>query len=80
MKPCVVTRSWLGVASWLGILGTIAISVSDRAAAQIVPDASLGAEGSTVIPNTVIRGVTSDLRVRGAGAFGLFTLVFSYKS
>ena len=76
MKTCVVTRSWLGVLSWLGVWGTIAISVNDRAIAQIVPDASLGGERSVVTPNTVIRGLPSDRidggAIRGSNLFHSF--------
>ncbi len=61
------TRGWLGVISGLG---AIALSVSDRAAAQVVPDASLGTERSVVAPNTVIRGVPSD-RIDGGALRGI---------
>ena len=73
MKTCVTTLCWLGVISGLG---AIAISVNDRAIAQIVPDASLGAERSVVTPNTVIRGVPSDRidggAIRGSNLFHSF--------
>ncbi len=72
-----MARSWLGVMSWLGVLGTIAISVNDRAIAQIVPDASLGAERSVVTPNTVIRGLPSD-RIDG-GAIRRSNLFHSFQ-
>lgn len=40
-------------------MGALLVGVSEGIFAQIVPDNSLGAEGSIVTPNVTIRGIPS---------------------
>ncbi|GAB1545174.1 hypothetical protein NUACC21_78500 [Scytonema sp. NUACC21] len=55
-----LTQSWWqNLAGYFAILGTILVS-NMSAVAQIVPDTTLGEEGSTVTRNVLIRGILSD--------------------
>ncbi|MEH1844402.1 MAG: filamentous hemagglutinin N-terminal domain-containing protein [Nostoc sp.] len=75
-------KSWFGWAwEWkiggcVALLAILSIEVSDRVLAQIVPDKTLGAEGSVVTPNVSIRGIPSDRidggATRGANLFHSF--------
>jgi large exoprotein involved in heme utilization and adhesion len=77
-------RDRSGLARILTISGAIAlaecfshVAFSDRALAQITPDATLGQEGSVVSPDTTVRGLTAELieggALRGANLFHSFS-------
>jgi filamentous hemagglutinin family protein len=77
-----IAKSWFGrcwqwqIGGCVAIVGTLSVGVSDRVNAQIVPDNTLGAEGSVVTPNVNIRGIQSDRidggATRGANLFQSF--------
>ncbi len=76
IAPSWQRRGWqLGVAIALGMSGAIPLS-GNQAIAQIMPDATLGAEPSVVTPNVNIRGLSADQidggAVRGANLFHSF--------
>ncbi|WP_375470895.1 filamentous hemagglutinin N-terminal domain-containing protein [uncultured Nostoc sp.] len=60
----------------VALVAVLSIGVSDRVLAQIVPDKTLGVEGSVVTPNVSIRGIPSDRidggATRGANLFHSF--------
>ncbi|MEG3880618.1 filamentous hemagglutinin N-terminal domain-containing protein [Microcoleus sp. herbarium7] len=78
-----IAKSWLKrcwhwqLGGCVAILGTLSVGVSDRVNAQIVPDNTLGAEGSVVTPNLNLNGIPSDQidggAIRGANLFHSFT-------
>jgi filamentous hemagglutinin family protein len=78
-----IAKSWLSrywqwkFVGCVAIVGTISVGVSDRVKAQIVPDNTLGAEGSVVTPNVNINGIPSDQidggATRGANLFHSFS-------
>jgi filamentous hemagglutinin family protein len=61
-----IPKSWLGrcwqwqIGGCVAIFGALSGGVSDRVLAQIVPDNTLGAEGSVVTPDVTINGISSD--------------------
>jgi filamentous hemagglutinin family protein len=77
-----IAKSWLGrcwqwqIGGCVAIVGTLSVGVSDRVLAQIVPDNTLGAEGSAVTLD-VINGIPSDRidggATRGANLFHSFS-------
>jgi filamentous hemagglutinin family protein len=78
-----IAKSWFGrcwqwqIGGCVAIVGALSVGVSDRVNAQIVPDNTLGAEGSVVTPNVDINGISSD-RIdggarRGANLFHSFS-------
>ncbi|MBD2537010.1 filamentous hemagglutinin N-terminal domain-containing protein, partial [Nostoc flagelliforme FACHB-838] len=77
-----IIKSWFGrgwqwkIGGYVSLVGILSIGVSDRVNAQIVPDNTLGAEGSVVTPNVNIRGIQSDRidggATRGANLFHSF--------
>jgi filamentous hemagglutinin family protein len=77
-----IAKSWLGrcwqwqIGGCVAIFGALSGGVSDRVNAQIVPDNTLGAEGSVVTPNVFIRGIQGDRidggATRGANLFHSF--------
>jgi len=76
-----MAKSWLSrcwqwqIGGCVAIVGTLGVGVSDRVNAQIVPDNTLGVEGSVVTPD-VINGIPSDQidggAIRGANLFHSF--------
>jgi filamentous hemagglutinin family protein len=78
-----IAKSWFSrwwqwqIGGCVAIVGTISVGVSDRILAQIVPDNTLGADGSVVTPNVSIRGIPSDQidggATRGANLFHSFS-------
>uniref|UniRef100_UPI0035CB3932 filamentous hemagglutinin N-terminal domain-containing protein n=1 Tax=uncultured Nostoc sp. TaxID=340711 RepID=UPI0035CB3932 len=60
----------------VALVAVLSIGVSDRLLAQIVPDKTLGAEGSVVTPNVNIQGIQGDRidggATRGANLFHSF--------
>jgi filamentous hemagglutinin family protein len=70
-----IAKSWLSrcrqwhLGGCVAILGALSVGVSDRVLAQIVPDNTLGAEGSVVTPNVNIQGISSD-RIDGGAPRG----------
>ncbi len=74
-------QSWFGrcrqwkIGAWVA-LGALSIGVSENVLAQIVPDNTLGAEGSVVTPNVNIQGIQGDRidggATRGANLFHSF--------
>ncbi len=77
-----IAQSWFGrcwqwkIGGCVAIVGALCVGVSDRVNAQIVPDNTLGAEGSVVTPNVNIQGIPSDRidggATRGANLFHSF--------
>jgi filamentous hemagglutinin family protein len=77
-----IAKSWLGrcwqwqIGGCVAIFGALSGGVSDRVNAQIVPDNTLGAEGSVVTPNVFIQGIQGDRidggATRGANLFHSF--------
>ena len=61
-----IAKSWLsGCWQWqmggcVAIVGVLCVGVNDCVKAQIVPDNTLGAEGSVITPNVIINGIPSD--------------------
>jgi filamentous hemagglutinin family protein len=78
-----IAQSWFGrcwqwkLVGCVAIVGALSAGVSDRVNAQIVPDNTLGAEGSVVTPNVNIQGISSDRidggATRGANLFHSFS-------
>ncbi len=78
-----IAKSWLSrcwqwqIGGCVAIVGVLCVGVSDRVNAQIVPDNTLGAEGSVVTPIPNIRGIPSDQidggATRGANLFHSFS-------
>jgi filamentous hemagglutinin family protein len=70
-----IAKSWFGrcwqwqIGACIAIFGALSIGVSDRVNAQIVPDDTLGTEGSVVTPNLNIGGISSD-RIEGGATRG----------
>ena len=64
------------IGACVALAGTLAVGVSSVVLAQVVPDNTLGAEGSVVTPNVNIRGIPSDRidngAIRGANLFHSF--------
>jgi filamentous hemagglutinin family protein len=77
-----IAKSWLSrcwqwqIGGCAAIFGTLCVGVSDRVLAQILPDNTLGAEGSVVTPNVSIQGIQGDRidggATRGANLFHSF--------
>jgi filamentous hemagglutinin family protein len=77
-----IAKSWFGrcwrwqIGGCVAIIGVLCVAVNDRVLAQIVPDNTLGAEGSAVTPD-VIKGISSDRidggATRGANLFHSFS-------
>jgi filamentous hemagglutinin family protein len=77
-----IIKSWFGrglewkIGGCVALVAVLSIGVSDRVLAQIVPDKTLGAEGSVVTPNVDIRGIQGDRidggATRGANLFHSF--------
>ncbi|NJK65190.1 MAG: filamentous hemagglutinin N-terminal domain-containing protein [Microcoleus sp. SU_5_3] len=77
-----IAKSWLSrcwqcqIGACIAIFGTLSVGVGDRVNAQIVPDNTLGAEGSVVTPNLNLNGIPSDQidggAIRGANLFHSF--------
>lgn len=77
-----VAKSWFSscwqwkIGASVALSGTLAVGVNSVVLAQIVPDNTLGAEGSVVTPNVNIRGIESDRidngAIRGANLFHSF--------
>jgi filamentous hemagglutinin family protein len=77
-----IAKSWFSrcwqwqIGGCVAIVGTLSVGVSDRVLAQIVPDNTLGAEGSVVTPDVNIQGIQSDRidggATRGANLFHSF--------
>jgi filamentous hemagglutinin family protein len=72
------SRCWQWqIGGCVAIFGALSVGVSDRVLAQIVPDNTLGAEGSVVTPNANIGGIPSDRidggATRGANLFHSFS-------
>ncbi|WP_375507330.1 filamentous hemagglutinin N-terminal domain-containing protein [uncultured Nostoc sp.] len=77
-----IIKSWFGrglewkIAGCVALVAVLSIGVSDRLLAQIVPDNTLGAEGSVVTPNVNIKGIQGDRidggATRGANLFHSF--------
>jgi filamentous hemagglutinin family protein len=77
-----IAKSWFSrcwqwqIGGCVAILGALSVGVSDRVLAQIVPDNTLGAEGSVVTPDVNIHGISSDRidggATRGANLFHSF--------
>ncbi|MEH2237567.1 two-partner secretion domain-containing protein [Nostoc sp.] len=77
-----ILKSWFGrglawkIGGCVALVAVLSIGVSDRVLAQIVPDNTLGAEGSVVTPNVSIQGIPSDRidggATRGANLFHSF--------
>lgn len=67
-----IAKSWCCAA----LVGALSIGVSESVLAQIVPDNTLGAEGSVVTPNVNIQGIPRDRidggATRGANLFHSF--------
>lgn len=67
-----IAKSWLSrccqwqVGGYVAIVGTLSVGVSQGVLAQIVPDNTLGAEGSVVTPD-VIKGIQGD-RIDGGAS------------
>ncbi len=60
-KFSLLSRCWqLKLVGSVAIVGTLFTAVGESVLAQIVPDNTLGAEGSVVTPNADIRGIPSD--------------------
>ena len=77
-----IAKSWLcrwwqwHLGGCVAIVGTLSFGVSESVSAQIVPDNTLGTEGSTVTPNVNINGIQGDQikggAIRGANLFHSF--------
>ncbi len=72
-----LSRGWqLKLVGSVAIVGTLLVAVGESVLAQIVPDNTLGAEGSVVTPD-VINGISSDRidggATRGANLFHSFS-------
>jgi filamentous hemagglutinin family protein len=77
-----IAKSWFSrcwqwkIGGCVAIVGALSVGVSDRVLAQIVPDNTLGAEGSVVTPNVNIQGIQGDRidggATRGANLFHSF--------
>ncbi|MEH1945250.1 MAG: filamentous hemagglutinin N-terminal domain-containing protein [Nostoc sp.] len=77
-----ILKSWFGrglewkIGGYVALAAVLSIGVSDRVLAQIVPDKTLGVEGSVVTPNVNIKGISSDRidggATRGANLFHSF--------
>jgi filamentous hemagglutinin family protein len=77
-----IAKSWFGrgwqwqIRGCVAIFGTLSIGISEGVLAQIVPDNTLGAEGSVVTPNFNIQGIQGDRidggATRGANLFHSF--------
>ena len=77
MRFSLLSQGWqLKLVGSAAIVGTLFIGVGESVSAQIVPDNTLGAEGSVVTPNVNIRGIPSDQidggARRGANLFHSF--------
>ncbi|MBD2532911.1 filamentous hemagglutinin N-terminal domain-containing protein [Nostoc flagelliforme FACHB-838] len=70
-----IIKSWFGrgwqwkIGGYVSLVGILSIGVSDHVLAQIVPDNTLGVEGSVVKPNVNIQGIPSD-RIDGGATRG----------
>ncbi|MEH1945255.1 MAG: filamentous hemagglutinin N-terminal domain-containing protein [Nostoc sp.] len=70
-----IIKSWFGrglewkIGGCIAFVAVLSIGVSDRVNAQIVPDKTLGVEGSVVTPNVNIQGTSSD-RIDGGATRG----------
>ncbi|MEH2247775.1 two-partner secretion domain-containing protein [Nostoc sp.] len=77
-----IAKSWLSrcwqwkIGGCVALVWALSVGVSERVLAQIVPDKTLGAEGSVVTPNVNIQGIPSDQinggATRGANLFHSF--------
>ena len=78
-----IAKDWLFSGCWqwklggcVALAGALSLGVRTNCLAQIVPDKTLGTEGSVVIPNVNIRGLASDRidggAIRGANLFHSF--------
>jgi filamentous hemagglutinin family protein len=77
-KFSLLSQGWqLKLVGSVAIVGTLFTAVGESVLAQIVPDNTLGAEGSVVTPNVNIQGILSDLidggATRGANLFHSFS-------
>jgi len=77
-KFSLLFRGWqLKLVSSVAIVGTLFIAVGESVLAQIVPDNTLGAEGSIVTPNVIINNIPSDQidggATRGTNLFHSFS-------
>lgn len=62
-----MSRSWMGQVGLVGLIGIGSwVGSAGAALAQLVPDATLGIEGSVVVPNETVRGAPADLINGGA--------------
>jgi filamentous hemagglutinin family protein len=78
-----IAKSWLSrcwqwkIGGCVALVGTLSIGIGKGVFAQIVPDNTLGAEGSVVTPNLNLNGIPSDQidggAIRGANLFHSFT-------
>ncbi len=60
-KFSLLSQGWqLKLVGSVAIFGTLFIAVGESVLAQIVPDSTLGVEGSVVTPNLMINGIPSD--------------------
>ncbi len=76
-KFSLLFRGWqLKLVGSVAIVGTLLVAVGESVLAQIVPDNTLGAEGSVVTPDVDIQGIPSDQidggATRGANLFHSF--------
>ncbi|MBW4456277.1 MAG: filamentous hemagglutinin N-terminal domain-containing protein [Nostoc indistinguendum CM1-VF10] len=77
-----IFKNWFGrglewkIGGCVALAAVLSIGVSENVLAQIVPDKTLGVEGSVVKPNVNIQGIPSDLidggATRGANLFHSF--------
>jgi filamentous hemagglutinin family protein len=77
MKFTLLSRGWQSkVIGSVAIVGTFFTAMGESVLAQIVPDNTLGVEGSVVTPNVNINGIPSDQidggAIRGANLFHSF--------
>ncbi|HEY9600647.1 MAG TPA: filamentous hemagglutinin N-terminal domain-containing protein, partial [Allocoleopsis sp.] len=78
MRFSLLSQGWqLKLVGSVAIVGTFFIAVGESVLAQILPDNTLGAEGSVVTPNVNIQGIQSDRidggATRGANLFHSFS-------
>ncbi|MEH1834383.1 MAG: filamentous hemagglutinin N-terminal domain-containing protein, partial [Nostoc sp.] len=77
-----IAKSWFSrcwqweIGGCVALMGALSVGISERVLAQILPDKTLGAEGSVVTPNVNIKGTPSDRidggATRGANLFHSF--------
>jgi filamentous hemagglutinin family protein len=77
-----IAKSWFSrwwqwqIGGCVAIVGTLSVRVNESVLAQMVPDNTLGAEGSVVTPNVTINGIPSDRidggAIRGTNLFHSF--------